>query len=162
MKAAVLLAVVALAFPTAVPAAENHDAAHAHHHHADDAPQALRLDAGKKWATDAHLRQAMGEINRALAGALPAIHGHRFGDGEYRALAESIREKVGHAVEHCKLPPETDAMLHLILADLLAGAEKMEAPEADSRHDGAVTVRQALHNYGKYFRHPAWKTAGGR
>ncbi len=52
-------------------------------------------------------------------------------------------------------------MLHLVIADLLAGAEVMEGKAGTPRHDGAVQVMQALKSYGKYFRHPGWKLAQG-
>ena len=72
----------------------------------------------------------------------------------------SIR-RVGYAVEHCKLDAKADAMLHLVIAELMAGAEIMEGKTTAARHDGAVRVRQALESYGKYFQHPNWKTARG-
>ena len=52
-------------------AATSHD-----HGHGEGAP-ALQLDAGKRWATDAPLRQAMGTINNDMRQALPAIHEDR-------------------------------------------------------------------------------------
>lgn len=134
---------------------------HNHHGHEGSAPEQLTLDAGKKWATDAPLRQAMGEINQAMVKAVPLIHRDQFGDGEYRALAITIRQKVAYAVEHCNLDPKADAMLHLVIADLLAGAEAMEGTKAKSRHDGAVQILKALRGYGSHFDHPDWKMAGG-
>jgi len=68
---------------------------------------------------------------------------------------------VAHAVEHCKLDAKADAMLHLLITDLLVGAEVMEGKAGKPRHDGAVQVMQALKSYGKYFRHPGWKVAQG-
>ena len=87
--------------------------------------------------------------------------GNRFNDGDYLALAATVSQKVAHAVEHCKLDARADAMLHLVIADLLAGAEAMEGKAGKPRHDGAVQVMQALKSYGKYFRHPGWKVAQG-
>jgi hypothetical protein len=57
-------------------------------------------------------------------------------------------------------------MLHLVIADLLAGAEIMagksvQGKTASPRHDGAVRVIGALKSYGKYFQHTGWKTAKG-
>jgi hypothetical protein len=154
--AAVVLIVTA-APGQAVLAAEDH-----HHHGESSTPvQKLQLNAGKKWATDAALRQSMDDINQAMAKALPLIHKDRFGDSDYAALATTINQKVGYAVEHCKLDAKADAMLHLVIAELMAGAEIMEGKTTAARHDGAVRVRQALESYGKYFQHPNWKTARG-
>jgi hypothetical protein len=103
----------------------------------------------------------MDGINRAMAKALPAIHHSRFGDADYDALAAAVNRNVAYAVERCKLAPEADAQLHLVIAELLAGAEAMEGKAAAPRHDGAVRVVQALKSYAKYFRHPGFKAAGG-
>ena len=136
-------------------------AAEEHHNHGDNASsvQKLQLNAGKKWATDAVLRQSMSEINQAMGKALPLIHKDRFSNSDYNALALSISQKVAYVVERCKLEPEADAMLHLVIAELMAGAEMMEGKSASSRHDGAVRVMQALTSYGKYFQHANWKIA---
>lgn len=131
-----------------------------HHHPDSDGREAtqLKLDAGKKWMTDLPLRQSMGKINQAMVKAVPLIHTNQFTDKQYLALAETIRQEVAYAVERCHLAPKADAMLHLVIADLLAGAEALE--RADSRHDGAVKILKALQGYGGYFHHPGWKTAG--
>lgn len=161
MKTTRLLALAAFALLTgaSLPAL----AADAHHHHDDShaSEHTLQLKAGNKWATDAPLRQAMDGINRAMAKSLPLIHHQRFGDADYNALASAISRNVAYAVEHCKLAPDADAQLHLVIAELLAGAEAMEGQTAAPRHDGAVRVVQALKSYGKYFRHPGFKAAGG-
>jgi len=164
MKKNLLLPLAALLLVvTAVPgkaawAAEGH-----HHHHGESgvAAQQLQLNAGKKWATDAALRQSMDGINQAVAAALPLIHADRFGDSDYAALAAGIQQRIGYAIEHCKLDAKADAMLHLVIAELTAGAEIMAGKTTAARHDGAVRVRQALASYGRYFQHPGWKTPRG-
>lgn len=138
-------------------------AAEEHHHHGESSAvvQKLELNAGKKWATDAALRQSMNVINQVVAKAIPLIHKDRFSDADYAALATTINQKVSYAIEHCKLEAEADAMLHLVIGELLGGAEMMEGKTASARHDGAVWVRQALESYGKYFKHPNWKVPQG-
>lgn len=152
---ATALAALVLAVSAPARAADDH-----HHHGHDEAPTTLQFDGGKQWRTDATLRRSMGDINGAMAKALPRIHADQFDDGAYQALAATVSQKVGYAVAHCKLEARADAMLHLVIADLLAGAETMAGKGTASRHDGAVQVLQALDAYGKYFRHPGWKTAG--
>jgi hypothetical protein len=132
---------------------------HQHDSHGSIEPQKLQLNAGKKWAIDEPLRQAMNDINQAMAKALPLIHKNQFGNGEYQALATTLSQKVAYAIEHCKLEPKADAMLHLVIADLIAGTEAMEGKTANSRHDGAVRVMEALRVYGEYFQHPGWEVA---
>lgn len=159
-KFSILLASLALVVSATTHAAGNTDG-HPHASHGSIAPQKLQLNAGKKWATDALLRQTMNDINQAMAKALPPIHKNQFGNRDYEALAVTVSQKVAYAVEHCKLEPKADAMLHLVITELMAGAEMMEGKTANSRHDGAVRVREALKVYGEYFQHPGWEVAGG-
>lgn len=154
-QSSVLLFAIALAVSSPLLAAE------AHHHHDSHEAARLQFNAGKKWATDQALRQAMGEINGAMAKALPAIHHNQFGDGEYQALAATVAAQVANVMANCKLDAKADAMLHLLIAELMAGAELMEGKTAQPRHDGAVRVLEALKSYGKYFQHPGWKVAKG-
>ena len=151
-----LAAFTLLAGTTALPQAQAAGA----HHHGDDTTPTLHLDAGKKWATDTPLRQSLDGINRAMARALPRIHHGRFGDADYDALAAAVNRNVAYAVEHCKLAPEADAVLHGVIAELQAGAEAMQGKTAAPRHDGAVRVAQGLKSYGQYFQHPGFKAAG--
>jgi hypothetical protein len=132
------------------------------HHHDHGGPQALQLNAGKKWDTDASLRQAMGNINKAMAEALPVIHKNNFKDADYQALADKLRKEVAYAVENCKLEPKADAMLHLVIADLSEAADTMEGKGKATRHDGAAKTLHALESYGKYFKHPGWHAAGSK
>jgi len=159
-KFSVFLASLALVV-SASPHAAGMTEVHQHHSHGGVEAQKLQLNAGEKWAIDAPLRQAMNDINQAMAKALPLIHQDQFGDEAYQALATTISQKVAYAVAHCKLEPKADAMLHLVIADLIAGAETMEGKTTNSRHDGAVQVLEALKAYGQYFQHPGWKAGGG-
>jgi hypothetical protein len=149
-----LVAAAALAHPVSAVEAQHHHGEHS------AAVHKLQLNAGKKWATDAALRQSMDDINKAMATALPLIHNDRFSHSDYAILATTISQKVGYAIEHCKLEAKADAMLHLVIAELMAGTEIMDGKTAAVRHDGAVRVRQALASYGKYFQHPNWQVAG--
>jgi hypothetical protein len=151
-----LLAFVALAFAL-VPAAFAAEAG-AHHHEHAAAAAALTLDAGKKWATDAPLRRAMTNVRNAMAQSLHAIHEDKLAAAGYRKLARKINGEVAYMVSHCKLEPQADAQLHLVIADLLAAAAAMEGKTKEmKRRDGAIKVIGALDNYGKYFDDPDWK-----
>jgi hypothetical protein len=146
---------VALACSFSVLAAQDHQ-------HGDHGPQALQLNAGKKWETDVPLRQAMGNVNEAMAQALDRIHKNKFADADYQALAQTLRKEVAYAVENCKLEPKTDAMLHLVIADLSEAADMMDGKGKATRHDGAAKALNALQSYGKYFKHPGWHAAGSK
>jgi hypothetical protein len=122
----------------------------------------LQLDNGKKWATDAPLRQGMESIRAAMVEALPAIHANKLGKAKYKALAQQVNKSVGSMVANCKLGPQADAQLHLIIADLLSGAEAMQAKATQTqRRTGAIMVLDALEKYDAYFDHPGWKSIEG-
>lgn len=129
-----------------------------HGHETAEAPARLSLNAGKKWTTDAPLRQAMTNIRDAMAQALDPIDHGKFSRADYDALARKINGEVAYMVSNCHLEPKADAQLHLIIAQLLAGAEIMEGKIAKAkRKSGAVKVVVALRNYGKYFEHEGWQ-----
>ncbi|MDE2118777.1 MAG: hypothetical protein KGJ19_09305, partial [Betaproteobacteria bacterium] len=117
----------------------------------------LALNNGKKWATDDNLRQGMGRIRDALAAELPAIHSSTASAEQYHALAKKVHEQVEFMVKTCKLDKDADAMIHLILAELIAGADAMaEQKDNHARHLGAEKIAHALDDYGTYFDHPDW------
>ncbi len=98
MNGKLLLATLALTLTTGLHAAGDEHHHHHGHSHGEAAPAKLQLNAGKQWATDATLRQSMNEINQAMGKALPLIHGNRFNDGDYQALAATVSQKVAYAV----------------------------------------------------------------
>lgn len=142
---------VAMAAGTAAPAA-----AHAH----DDAHAAakLRLDHGKKWTTDAPLREGMTRIRDLVAPKVPAAHAGTMGAAEYAALAAKVEVEVGNIVANCKLAPEADAVLHVVLSDLSGGTGAMAGRTPGTpAQKGLVQVVSAVNEYGRYFEHPGWK-----
>ncbi|TAM88811.1 MAG: hypothetical protein EPN41_05150 [Candidimonas sp.] len=118
----------------------------------------LQLNAGKKWETDAPLRKHMGEIRQAMAAALPAVHDNRLPAAEYGALAKKVEGSVANIVAQCKLPPDADAQLHIIVAQMLAGTDQMAGKsQSGEPRGGAVKVVNALDNYGGYFNDPGFE-----
>lgn len=125
---------------------------HAHDHGQGVKGPSMQLNAGKKWETDLPLRQSMGRIRAALAGALPDIHHDRLGQAAYSHLAQQIEKEVGNIVSNCKLSPKADEQLHLVLSDVLAGSAQMANPPAGkSAREGAWRVIGGLDNYVRYF-----------
>lgn len=133
--------------------------AHKHDAPADHAaPATLQLNAGKKWETDEALRKAMASIRQSVEASLHQIHENRMSAAGYGKLAHKVEGEVGNIVSNCKLEPKADAQLHLIVADLLAGAEQMAGKiKKAKRQDGAVKVLGALDKYATYFDDPQFK-----
>lgn len=143
-----------LALAAALPVAAIED--HSQHQTGDHAQ--LSLDHGRKWATDKPLRDGMTQIRASMASQLEPIHQDKMTPEQYNALGAGIQQHVSTIITQCKLDPKADAMLHIILADLLAGAEAMQGKGNMSAAAGAHKVVEALNAYGEYFNHKGWRS----
>jgi hypothetical protein len=150
-----LAAAFALSLAAAAPAAL---AADPHHHgHGAGAPK-LQLNQGKKWVTDAPLRESMAAIRETVHGAPAPLHKGTAKAADYAPVGNRVEAEVGRIVKECKLPPDADAQLHVVVADLLAGADAMKAAkDAKAGRAGLIQVDRALTAYGRHFDHPGWK-----
>ncbi|CAA7613000.1 hypothetical protein [Magnetospirillum sp. SS-4] len=153
-RALPLAALILTAALSLAPAAVARDG---HSHESGHGGQ-LTLDHGRKWQTDAPLRQGMSAIGADMAGALDRIHGNRFGPADYEALAGSIDAHIDGITRDCRLPPAADAQLHLVLAEIMDASEVMKGKGGTrDRSRGAVTVVKALDAYQAHFDHPGWR-----
>jgi hypothetical protein len=154
-----LLLATVLGLSVAGPGGANERAAPAHDHAHEHGAEAttLQLNDGRKWETDAPLRASMGRIRKAMSGALHAIHADRLSPKAYDRLAQTVEREVGRIVAECRLPAAADAQLHLVVAELLAGAERMAGKADGQRRAGAVQVIGALDDYGGHFDHAGFK-----
>ncbi len=123
--------------------------AHQHQHGADDSTAQLTLNNGKKWATDEPLRLGMGRI-KALVDPMGAVTPEQSVDpAQAKAIAKGVEGQVAFLVSNCKLEPKADAVLHVLIADMLQGAEALSKPAPTGR--GLVLIRHALERYPEYF-----------
>lgn len=131
---------------------------HAHDHgDAHAGVSALQLNNGQKWATDESLRQGMSRIHASFLVESTAISSGKMTPERYQALAQKIHTEIAWLVTNCKLDARTDAMLHIVLAELIDGAETMAGKKFWIKpREGALKVGQALDNYATYFDHPGW------
>lgn len=131
----------------------------AQHEHDDAAGGALLLDHGAKWATDAPLRRGMEQIRNLVAAPQAAVAaGAAPNPADSRQLAGEIRHQVDELIRNCKLEPEADAVLHVLIAGMLQGAAAL-AGESPST-DGLSRIQHALDQYPQYFAHPGWEAGG--
>ena len=130
-----------------------------HQHEQGAATAKLHLKDGKKWQTDDVLRQSMVSIKDAFTPRLPAIHENKLDAKSYDELAAKVNAEVANIVKNCHLEKDADEMLHLVIADMLAGAEAMSGKDQKAtRQAGAVQVVHSLDSYGNYFDHPGWQS----
>lgn len=135
-----------------VPAAAAQTAAH---DHAAATPHKLTLNQGRKWATDEPLRAGMGRIRSFVEPQLGAAHAGKLTPAQFHELAAQVETEVGGIVANCKLEPEADAMLHLVIADLSAATAAMSGENAKVRPTlGLVKLAEAVNQYGSHFDHP--------
>lgn len=133
-------------------------AAGEHSHGHADAAHALKLNDGRKWASDEPLRESMAKIRDAVDAKLPAVHRGELAAAQYDALGVEIEAQVAHIVQNCKLDPQADEVLHAILAELLEGNEKLRGRDAKTeRSAGVVQVVRSLGQYAKYFEHAGFE-----
>ncbi len=137
--------------PNAI-AATDHHAGHAH-----EPPAQLELDQGRRWATDAPLRKGMETLRTAFAARLAAIHAGTLAPADYAALGATSETEVATIVAECKLEPRADAVLHVIVAELLAAADVLRGKAPGVPVAGAHQAVTALNDYGRYFDHPQWR-----
>ena len=150
----------ALALAAIVPAFAS--SAHDHERHAQDKPR-ITLDHGRKWATDAPLRNGMDAIRSELADKLPAIREGSLQPAASRALGASVESQVGYIVANCKLPEQADANLHVIVAELVQAADGLKAAgDGKQARSAAMRAVKAVNMYGRYFDHPQWRPLAPR
>jgi hypothetical protein len=133
----------AVAGHAATPAAD--DAHHGHHQHE---ASVIQPPAGQLWPTDEYLRTGMSKIERAIAQAIA----HRPVSRE-RALetARIVEQNVAYIVENCKLPPQPDAALHVVIGRLMTAANGLK--EEASREPAIEQLENVLHDYRENFDH---------
>lgn len=152
--ATVALSMAAAAF-AALPAAP---ALAQTHHHGTAAPAKARLEAGRKWAADAPLRDGMSRIRALVEPQLAPAHAGKVTAAQYAALAGRIETEVGGIVANCKLEPEADAALHAVIAEIGAGTDAMAGKSAQQRPaQGLVQVAKAVNDYAGLFEHAGFK-----
>jgi len=127
------------------------------HEHDTATPHVLALNQGRKWGTDEALRAGMSRIRSLVEAQLAAARADKLTRAQYRELASQVETEVGSIVANCKLEPKADAMLHLVIADILSGTNAMAGKNPKERPAGGlVDVAQAVNAYGSHFDHPGF------
>lgn len=127
-------------------------------HRQADAAASLSLNQGQKWPIDAPLRRGMENVRRVVALNIEAIRAGKATPAGYEALAAEVAGEVAGIVRDCRLEPAADRQLHVVLVDLLAGADALKGKvDHESPRAGAERLVKALNAYGTHFDHPGWK-----
>ena len=152
MKLAATLAAAALLLLAAVSAPP----ALAQHSHEHPAPAVAQAAPAQRWDTDVPLRTGMAKI-RAAVDALQHYERGHMGPEQAVEQATQIQQQIAYLVANCKLQPQADAALHVIIAELGAGAQALKDNPADL--SVIAPMRQALQHYPRQFNDPTWVQA---
>jgi hypothetical protein len=96
----------------------------------------------------------------AFAAKQEAMHAGTLTPAEYKALGGLVEGQVANIVAQCKLEPAADANLHLIIAELVAGADALQGKSPATPAAGATRIVHAMNEYGRYLDHPGWLPLG--
>jgi len=123
-----------------------------HHSHKGHETSGLSLNQGSKWKTDAPLRQGMLKINDEFKKFSASFHNDTLTKKDASKLAKNINEQVEYLITNCKLKPEADATLHVLIGDLLQGADALSKKPLSM--NGMPKIHKALMLYTEYFDQP--------
>jgi len=133
-----------------VYAADVHDS-HAHDTRHEVAPVPPR---GQLWPTDEPLRAAMSKIRAAVEAAEPAYGRAQLQAEDARALAQVVEQSVAYMVANCRLPPEPDAALHVLIGRMMTAAGSLNRDAGSDA--GLPQLVAVMRDYRSSFDHPGW------
>ena len=124
-----------------------------HDMHAEDAAPPMPPD-GRLWPTDEPLRSAMTRIRAAIEQTAPAYERKELRAADAEKLAVTVEEGVAYMVANCKLSPEADAALHVLIGRMMSAAAALRSDPASDA--GMPQLLAVLHDYQAAFEHPGW------
>lgn len=123
-----------------------------HTHEHDGAAPALA--EGERWATDAPLRASMLKIRAGVEETMSAYQIGALAPNQAQALGATVEENVAYMIQNCKLEPEPDAALHVLIGRMMTASEAMK--KDPSSQAGWPVLMAVLHDYEATFDHPGW------
>jgi hypothetical protein len=127
---------------------------HAAHMHENDATKPV-LPEGERWATDEPLRASMLKIRAGVEATMPAYQSGALDANQARSLSATIEQNVAYMIQNCKLEPEPDAALHVLIGRMMTASEAMKREPASPA--GWPELMAVLRDYTATFDHPGWK-----
>jgi hypothetical protein len=100
------------------------------------------------------LRAAMTRLQAAIDRALPASQNGALGAADAQALAQTVEREAAFMIENCRLPPQPDAALHVLIGRMLSAAAGLKKSPADA--EAVPGLARVLQEYGETFDHPGW------
>lgn len=117
-------------------------------------PAAAAAEApARRYATDLVLREEMRGIRAAVEGLDHYAHGH-IEPALAVQLAGQVEERVRTIIANCKLPPDADAALHVVIVPLMQNAGALKKNPQDLA--AIQPMRDALAQYARQFDDPGF------
>jgi hypothetical protein len=123
------------------------------HMHESDATAPV-LAEGERWATDEPLRASMLKIRAGVEATMPAYQSGTLDANQAQSLGAMVEQNVTYMIQNCKLEPEPDAALHVLIGRMLTASAAMKKDPASPA--GWPELRAVLHDYAAAFDHPGW------
>lgn len=123
------------------------------------AKPASQQESVRQWHPDAGIKTGMEAIRQQILGVRAEIAESRLDAEGYRRLAASLEQIANALPKEQSAADKTRKVFHtVVMVDLRWGIEMMKtSPKADVQRLGALSVLQALRNYGQFFIHPGWE-----
>lgn len=118
---------------------------------ATDNGESHARNGASRLAHDARLHARVQAIRTAMREARTARHR----PAVLRTLADRVEQAAGHMVEDARATPSTEAVVHVLLADLYSGADALRSSSKSARTIGLARIDGALHEYGLRFDPPS-------
>jgi hypothetical protein len=128
------------------------------HNHAAPQPAPASSPVAK-YPAEAALRTAMDRVRNAVEAFEHARHGH-MGAEQVRALADHLDAQVARVFKECRLEPQADASLHVLLGTLMKGSRAMRQTPTD--YAPVAAMERAMADYARMFDDPAARAAAAR
>lgn len=122
-----------------------------HHEHAGETHAAPVLPEGERWPTDLPLRTAMERIRTAVEANEAAYSSGTLAQGDAAELAAQVESNVQYMIANCKLPPEPDAALHVLIGRMMSASSALKADPA--AENGLPQLVSVLRDYEATFDH---------
>jgi hypothetical protein len=114
--------------------------------------------AAKQTAPSQGLKTGMDAIRHAVLALHLDITDSRLDSAGYQRLATSLDQTINTMLKDQAASEKAGKAFHtIVMGDLRWGIDMMRtSPKTDVQRLGALSVFQALRNYGQYFAHPGW------
>lgn len=94
------------------------------------------------------------KIRTGVEATMPAYQSGVLNANQAQSLSATVEQNVTYMIQNCKLEPESDAALHVLIGRMLTASETMKKDAGSPA--GWPELMAVLHDYAAAFDHPGW------